>query len=137
LAIKIGILRHKPHLISWLAIPILLLIGFIFSQHTFDIRLYDTYFVIGNPQFVLAGSGLLLVAGMGYWLISLTGKTPNVILTVIHLLLTVTVLLLFALPLFDSESIVNTDRPFFRVIACLLGQCAYAVNILITLVRSY
>jgi heme/copper-type cytochrome/quinol oxidase subunit 1 len=126
-------IRNKPYLISGLAIPFLALVGFLFRQHTFNIQLYDTYFVIANPQFVLVGSVLLLVVGMGYWLISLTGKTLNTILTGIHIFLTVSVLFLFTLPLFTSESLENPDRLFFSIIAFLLGQCAYAVNILITL----
>jgi hypothetical protein len=123
----------KPHLISWLAIPILILIGLLFRHHTLDVQLYDTYFVIANLHFALAGSALLLVIGMGYWLIGLSGKTPNLLLTLIHLSLTIGVLVVVALPLFTTNSLAGTEWLFLMIMAFLLAQCAYTINIIITL----
>jgi heme/copper-type cytochrome/quinol oxidase subunit 1 len=127
---------NKPYLISWLAIPILVLIGLLFRQHTLDIQLYDTYFVVANLHFALAGSALLLIIGMGYWLVGLSGKTPNLVLTLVHLSLTIGVLVIVALPLFNTDSLASTEWLFLMIVAFLLAQCAYTINILITLLRK-
>lgn len=126
---------RKPHLISWLASPVFVFIGLLFNQRTFDLQLYDTYFVIGNPYFVLAGSAYLLVIGLGYWLVSLTGKTPNRTLTVIHLLLTIGMLILVELPLLNSNTLAGMEGLALSVIAFLVGQCAYIINMVVTLLR--
>lgn len=134
-----GILKmssQKPYLISWLVVPLLILIGLLFSQHTVDVQLYDTYFVIANSHIVLAGAALLLVAGLGYWLVNLTGKTPNVALTAFHLLPTIGVLMLLALPVASDSALMSAEWFFLLVLAFLAGQCAYIANILITLLRK-
>lgn len=129
-------LLSKPYLISWLMIPALVGLRLLFPQHTIDIQLYDTYYVIANQYFVLAGSVLLLVLGVGYWLVKRKRKTPNGILTLIHLLLTVGVLLLFILPVFDNNRLVSGEWIAFSIIALFVGQLTYVVNILAALVRK-
>ncbi|WP_461149538.1 hypothetical protein [Spirosoma pulveris] len=126
---------RKPYLISWLAIPILLLIGLLFRQHTVNVQLYDTYFVIANRHVALAGSALLLVLGFGYWLLQRTRKTPNGILTAFHLWLTIGVLLLLVLPIFSRNDLISTQWLFESIVVLLLGQCAYVANMLITWLR--
>lgn len=123
----------KPYLISWLAIPILISTGILFSHHTLAIQLYDTYLMISNIHFALVGSALLLVIGIGYWLLSLKGKTPNVTMTLIHLLLTIGLLFLGTLPLFNGGSFVRIELIFVSIVVFLFVQFAYTVNILITL----
>ncbi|MGV3561065.1 hypothetical protein [Larkinella arboricola] len=127
---------RKPYLICWLTLPVLVLIGLVFGQHIIDIHLYDTYYVVANEFFISAGSVLLLFLGIGYWLLKLKGKTPNGILTTIHLLLTIGVLLLFSLPVFSANSLVSSEWILFSVIALLLGQLTYVVNILTALLQK-
>ncbi|WP_425290760.1 hypothetical protein [Spirosoma linguale] len=127
---------RKPYLISWLAIPVLLLAGFLFRKHTVNIQLYDTYFVIANSHVALAGSALLLILGLGYWLILLTGKSPNVALTLFHLLPTIGVPMLLALPMFSSDSLGSAQWLSLVVLAFIAGQCVFVVNILMTLLRK-
>lgn len=127
---------NKPHFVCWLAIPLLLLIGFLFSQHRLNVQLYDTYYVIANRQYAIAGSAILLIVGIGYWLLSLSGKTPNSILTGIHLFLTIGVLIQFAFPLFNNTTLAGAEWLFLCIVAFAAGQFAYATNILITLFRK-
>jgi heme/copper-type cytochrome/quinol oxidase subunit 1 len=123
---------NKPYLTSWFIIPILILIGLVFNQHTIDIQLHDTYFVIGNLQVVLAASLLLLVVGLGYWFINRLGKSPNRVLTAMHLLLTVGVVTLFASPI--AENSLGLSALFtWSVITLLLAQILYLANIFICL----
>ncbi|GAB3927323.1 hypothetical protein [Larkinella terrae] len=126
---------RKPYLISWLTSPAFVFTGLLFSQRTFDLQLYDTYFVISNPYFVLVGSAFLLAIGFGYWLVSLTGKTLNRTLTVTHLLLTIGVLILVELPLLDSNTLAGTKWLALSVVVFLVGQCAYGINMVVTLMR--
>lgn len=134
--LRMKTLFHKPHLIGWLAIPVLVFSGLLFRQHTFDIPLYDTYFVVANPPFTLAGSALLLLSGGVYWLLGLSGKIPNRVLSLIHILPTISVLILFSLPLFTLDTFVDQAWISFRILAFLLGQCAFVSNILITFLRN-
>ncbi|SOD88911.1 hypothetical protein [Spirosoma fluviale] len=127
---------RKPYLISWLAMPVLILMGLVFRQHTVDVQLYDTYFVIANSHVALMGSAFLLVVGLGYWLICLTGKTPNIALTTIHLLPTIIVLMLLVMPLFRNGPFANAEWLSLGILAFLLGQCAYVIVIMLTLLRK-
>jgi heme/copper-type cytochrome/quinol oxidase subunit 1 len=126
---------RQPYLICWLAVPVLMLMGLLFRQHSVDVQLHDTYFVIANNHVALAGSALLLVLGLGYWLMMRTRKTPNDTLTAFHLLSTIGVFVLLVLPLSGSGNLVSPEWLLLGVAAFLVGQCAYAVNILITLLR--
>ncbi|GAB2528134.1 hypothetical protein [Spirosoma aerophilum] len=127
---------RKPHLISWLAIPALVLIGLWFRQHTVDVQLYDTYYVIDNGHFALAESAFLLVAGLGYWFLQRTGKTPNGALTAVHLLPTIGLFMLLVLPISGRGNSISDQGLLLGLAAFLLGQCAYVVNILITSLRK-
>ena len=121
---------RKPYIISWLAIPALILLGIVFRQHTIDIQLADTYYVIGKLNFVFVAALFLLLLGVGYWLVSRNGKIPNKTLTSIHLLLTLMALVTFALPLPDSNWLV------WGAMALVVSQLVYIINILITLLSS-
>lgn len=117
----------KPYLTSWLAIPLLVLLSIVFSHHTVDIQLADTYYVIGNPQFAFVASLFLLLLGTGYWLISRKNKIPNRTLTVVHLLLTLAALVTFVLPLSNSNGLV------WDAMAFVLSQCLYILNLFMAL----
>ncbi len=130
------ILPNKPYLISWLAIPLLVLVGLLFREHTLNVQFYDTYFVIANLHVALAGSILLLVVGMGYWLIGLSGKTTDPFVARSHLSLTIGGLVLVTSPLFSSDRLACTEWLFLVLLTLLLAQCAYIVNSVATLLRK-
>ncbi|QDK78238.1 hypothetical protein EXU85_06355 [Spirosoma sp. KCTC 42546] len=132
MAIKIS----KPYLISWLAIPVLSLIGLLFRQHTVDVQLYDTYYVIGNTHVALAGSVVLLVIGAGYWLIDWQSKTPNSLLVVLHLLLTIGVLVLSVLPAFGGDNLIPSDWLVWLLLTFVLAQFIYLINIVAAWIRG-
>ncbi|MCK8495978.1 cbb3-type cytochrome c oxidase subunit I [Spirosoma sp. RP8] len=130
------ILPNKPYLISWLAIPLLVLVGLLFREHTLNVQFYDTYFVIANLHVALAGSILLLVVGMGYWLIGLSGKTTDPFVARSHLSLTIGGLVIVTSPLFSSDRLAGTEWLFLVLLTLLLAQCAYIVNSVATLLRK-
>lgn len=122
---------NKPYLICWLAIPLLILLGIVFIQHTTAIQLADTYYVIGKLYWALAASSLLLIIGAGYWLIN-RKNTTNRTLTAIHLLLTLTALVTFTLPLSDSPG----HWLVWVAIVLVMSQVLYIINIFVTLLQQ-
>ncbi|MBD2754007.1 hypothetical protein [Spirosoma validum] len=120
---------RKPYMTSWLAIPVLILLGIIFSQHTVDIQLADTYYVIGNLHFAFAASIFLLVIGAGYWLMSRRTTRPNRTLTATHLILTLAALVTFTLPLFTGNWLV------WIAMALVLSQVLYIINMFVVVLR--
>ena len=121
----------RPHLTSWYAIPVLILAGVLFNQHTIEIQVYDTYYLISNINFALAGSLLLLLIGFGYWLIGRIRKNLNPTLTTIHLLLTFGVLIGFTLPVTDH--LVSSGWLIYSLAAFLIGELLYAINVFVAL----
>ena len=124
---------NKPYLLSWLAIPVLILIGFLFRQHTLNVQFYATYYVVANTYFILVASTLLMLMGLGYLLVISKGGTLNPILTVFHLSLTVGVFILLVLPYFKQNSLLSPTWIVGSLLVFSLAQCAYVANILTTL----
>lgn len=116
---------NKPYLICWLSALILIGIGFVFCQHSVDIQLYaTTYVVIDNLYFALVASLLLFLTGMGYWFASQLGQSPNRLLTAIHLLLIMSILLLLAIP----SSVIRIEESTLLVLVAsvlFLAQTGY------------
>ncbi|RRB11361.1 hypothetical protein [Larkinella knui] len=129
-------LLKKPYLNSWLAIPIVLLTGLFSGQHTLTVQLYDTYFLIDSTYFVLAGSALLFITGVAYWLIRLNHKTPNYLLAVIHLLGTFIPLLLVVGPLYKNDPLGEPVGFLLSMSALLVSQFLFGASILIALFRQ-
>ena len=124
----------KPYLICWLAIPLLLLIGFVYHATPLNIQLYSTYYVAGVSQFVLIGSIVLLLVGFGYWLLNEQGKTPNTFLTILHLVLTIGVLCM-VLPVSDADDKSVSIWLFWAVLIFLPVQGVFAFYLLVSLLR--
>lgn len=124
----------KPHIIIFLAIPVLILAGMIFPEYSIDIQLSDTYYVITNAFYTTAGSFFLLLVGLIYWLTGRTGKRFNAILSALHLLLTIWIMVMLALPIFNT---LKHPLLFFECLAILLlAQVLFLINIIITLLRK-
>jgi hypothetical protein len=125
----------KPHQISWLAIPLLLIIGFVYQQHTIDIQLYDTYFVIDMLMFAQAGSGLLFVTGVVYWLLDRWHKRTNKQLSGLHLLLLFGSLASPTLPIL-SDQFLNAPWLLGNLLIFALAQFLFIVNVISSLFRK-
>jgi heme/copper-type cytochrome/quinol oxidase subunit 1 len=126
---------NKPYLICWLSALILIGVGFVFRQHSVDIQLYATYVVIDNLYFTLVASLLLFLTGMGYWFASQLGQSPNRLLTAIHLLLTMSILLLLAIP----SSVIRIEESTLLVLVAsvlFLAQTGYLAAKSIRLFRA-
>ncbi|WP_378182987.1 hypothetical protein [Aquimarina sp. SS2-1] len=97
---------HKPYIIFWSLIPILLIYGFSFGEKTMDINVHDTYFVISITHVFNLISLFFVVIGLVYYTINKLNTKRRPLLTIIHLLGTLGgIFILLLLPLlFPSES---------------------------------
>lgn len=78
----------KPHLIFLLAIPIILLIGYLSGDATLDIYIRDTYYVIKYIQLTVLISLLFTLIGIGYWIMEKADKKLSKWLSRTHVGLT-------------------------------------------------
>ncbi|WP_299189237.1 hypothetical protein [uncultured Aquimarina sp.] len=88
-------ITHKPYIIFWSLIPILLIYGFSFSKETLKINMYDTYFVIYWSHFFTFLSILFLGIGLLYFTIHKLNKKRRSLLSNIHVISTITATLVF------------------------------------------
>jgi cytochrome c oxidase subunit 1 len=68
-------LIKKSYLLFFLAVPIVLLIGFLGGEAILDINILDTYYLITYRHLAILISILLVIIGMGYWLLQKVLKT--------------------------------------------------------------
>ncbi len=57
---------QRPDVICWLLVPLLLLAGLLSGQKVSDIKLYDTYFVVGHRLIFVLMPGVTLVLEFVY-----------------------------------------------------------------------
>ena len=81
-------LTEKPHLIFFLSIPIIILIGILIGDNVLDINVHDTYFVIAYYLFAILISIIFGIIGFGYWIIQKVDRKLSKWLNCIHIGLT-------------------------------------------------
>ena len=85
-------LIDKPHLVFFLAIPILILIGVLSgydaTNKTLDFNFHDTYFVVAHFHLIAIICILFGIIGLGYWIMQKTNKVLSKLLNLIHVGLT-------------------------------------------------
>jgi len=77
---------YKPHVLLWISVCILLVLGFIHRDTFIDIQWNDTYFVLDSVTVTLVLSIYLLCIGSIYW--ALRKRKISKWVTWIHLILT-------------------------------------------------
>jgi hypothetical protein len=131
---KLKTSRAVPHIISWLAIPVIILVGLCFPYHTLDIQLHDTYYVVDNPHFTMAAALYLFVIGVVYWIIQKNGKRISHSLAFIHLVTTLTAIIALTVPIFGFTS--QYVIVFGMLAAFLIAQFIFVGNIIASFFRS-
>jgi len=139
---------NKPHLIFWISIPIMILLGQIHGDNILIIGVYDTSIAIANNYLAYLISIFFVLIGFGYWLIYKFKHQLSNWLNLLHIVITVggflTVLmigLIFGYSPIESENTYsNTLRINSKLINLLLtiilGQLIYLTNIIIGLIRK-
>ena len=136
---------HKPYLILWLSIPLILVITIIRGAEVIDLQFHETYFVIDPPG--LGGLFALLFGALGciYWVTRSLDLVPE--LTIVHVLGTVLSTLALLLLILhaqdfglDSGPYAPTSFKLYLLPAALLiwtgSQCLFIINFLIGIIRN-
>ncbi len=139
---------NKPYLFFWGLIPLLLVLGFVKSDEVININIHDTYFIIVMFHFVIFLSFLLLILGLGYWIVLKLKKRLFKILSVLHVGFTFLGIVVLLITLMIPNNIItstNTLLDSLKTINILLtlgvllivfGQVFYPFNILLSLFKK-
>lgn len=81
-------ITDKPHLIFWISIPIIILIGMLNRNEMLNVNTYDTYFVFSITDLTMVVSSLFAIIGFGYWIMLKVNRKLSKWLNLIHIALT-------------------------------------------------
>ena len=136
-------LIEKPHLIFFLAIPVIILIGVLSgyeaTNETLDFNVHDTYYVIAHFHLITIICILFGIIGLGYWIMQKTDKKLSKSLNWIHVGLTFGgTLVVWILTQFYRTEIIEyefnnnlTLTITLIILLMVLGQIVYLINIII------
>ncbi|TDT50688.1 hypothetical protein CLV90_0007 [Maribacter spongiicola] len=142
-------ITQSPHLVFWVLIPVLLLIGYIDSNETIAINIYDTYFVVTMLNLGPLLSIVCGIIGLGYWIIFFLKKKLINWLTILHAIVTIIgFLIILLIPLLSPE--LNQNDPSLNleyyfdtqvittlsVLVVISIQLLYPINIIAALVKK-
>lgn len=139
-------MKFKAYYLLLIASLILLMLGFLASEETFDINIHDTYFVIANCHLYWLFSSLLFVIFIFYFLLDIAIIRINKIVSKIHIfgsVISITLLIfpysLFSnpkeFPLFDSFEYINIVLTISFLIILFL-QLLFIINIFVSLIKK-
>ena len=128
----------KPHLIFWISIPVLVLIGILNRKEMLDINIYDTYYVFSKTALIIMISALFGSMGLGYYLMLKAKRKLSKWLNLIHVALTVGgILTVWILTQLFRESIMEyqfnnnlTMAIYVLVIITIFAQILYPINLI-------
>ncbi|WMI68261.1 hypothetical protein [Mangrovimonas sp. YM274] len=142
-------LIEKPHLIFFLAIPIIMLIGMLSGDAVLDINVHDTYYVIAYLYLSILISILFGIIGTGYWIMLKANRKLSKWLNLIHITLSIGGLILIRILMqlfrepetetllsdFDFNKNLNIVM-FIVALFVIFGQIVYPINIIIGLIKK-
>ena len=131
-------IMKKPHLIFWISIPVLVLIGILNRKEMLDINIYDTYYVFSKTALIIMISALFGFMGLGYYLMLKAKRKLSKWLNLIHVALTVGgILTVWILTQLFRESIMEyqfnnnlTMAIYVLVIITIFAQILYPINLI-------
>ncbi len=81
-------LIKNPHLIFFISIPKIIIIGILSRDNVFDINVRDSYFVMNYLDFSIMISILFAIIGFGYWIMQKVDRKLSKRLNWVHIGLT-------------------------------------------------
>lgn len=128
-------IRKTPHLVLWfigalLAITYCSYFLFDIDEASFNINIYDTYFVIGYSSLFLSFAIWLLMCGFGYFILNKYNIKPLYSLTTAHLILTLMWILGVTINYFINgfEDVII----WLSILVFPIAQILYFVNIMLS-----
>ena len=136
-------IMKKPHLIFWISIPVLILIGILNRNEMLDINIYDTYYVFSKTALIIMISALFGFMGLGYYLMLKAKRKLSKWLNLIHVALTVGgMLTVWILTQLFRESIMEykfnnnlTMVIYALVIITIFAQIIYPINLIGAIIK--
>lgn len=142
-------LFQNPHLIFWISIPFIILIGFLSGNELFDINIHDTYYVFEHSSVVILISIIFGIFGFGYWIMLKANRKLSKWLNWIHIVLTIGGLFLiwiltqlFREPetgtlLIDFDYNQNLNIAIFIIaLIVIFGQIIYPINLIGGIIKN-
>lgn len=140
---------EKPHLIFFIAIPFIILVGFLNRDTATDINLHDTYYVISHFNIALLIAIVIGILGIGYWGVQNANRILSKKMNGTHIVLTFGGLLaLFVIDYIPHLSTPDSEFPLFDespsknliitliVLLIAFGQIVYLVNMITSIFRK-
>jgi heme/copper-type cytochrome/quinol oxidase subunit 1 len=143
---------NKPYVIFLLFIPIILLIGLINRQEILDVNVKDTYYVFKYSDLTILIAIYFCLIGLGYWIIEKTCGKLIQNLNWIHLILTISsLLIIWTLSQFykviKPGNVVNfmegnrlNENISFTIllitVVLIIGQLLFPINLIITMLKK-
>ena len=135
---------HKPHLIFFISIPVIILTGFINGNKMMNINVFDTYFVFNQIDLAILISILFSIIGFGYWIMQRTNRNLSKRLNFVHISLTFGGILLIAIfaQLFREPGMDFAFNNYLTLgiysiaLIVILGQGIYIINVIRGIIRK-
>lgn len=136
-------LFDKAYLIFLLAIPLILLVGFLDRDSNLDVNAYDTYYIISYWHSALWTSIVFGIIGVGYWLMQKAGNELSKWMTWAHIALTFGgMLVVWILSTFYQAEAIGyefksslTIMTSLSVLVLVFGQLIFPVNLILGLLK--
>jgi heme/copper-type cytochrome/quinol oxidase subunit 1 len=139
-------IKIKEYFLLFNSSLILLIIGFLVGEETFDINVHDTYYVIANCHLYWLFSSLLFIIFIFYFLLNIIKIELNRIISKIHIFGTIIsiILLIFPyslfdnpkeFPLYDSFEYINIVLTVSFLVLLFL-QLLFIINIFVSLIKK-
>ncbi len=137
---------HKPYIIFWVLIPLMMIYGFFQGDETLDINIHDTYYVIIKLQIWYFLSHIFAIFGILYWLLIFFNRKIIRRLTSIHVFTTIIGILLLTIisPLFAKEAFQIVDNREENILITesivlfiiIIAQVLFLINLSIGLYKK-
>ena len=142
-------LFEKPHLLFFISVPIILLIGFFYRDSAIDFNIHDTYFVISDLHLSSLISIIYGIIGIGYWVHLKTNRKLIKSFVVLHIILTIGgTITFFGISFIPVNTFMDSDSSYFDAISrqdfilsmlvllIFLAQGLYLVNLIIDIYKE-
>jgi len=137
-------LIENQHLLFLLAIPVVLLTGYVNGESSMDICIHDTYFVISLYHISILTTALFAVVGLVYIILRKANKRPSKMLSSIHIGFTFIIpVIIHILEQFYREDVMEYE--FNGILSSiitllfllvLLGQFIFPLNVLYAILKK-
>ena len=135
-------LIDQPHLIFFLVIPVVLLVGHVNMKSLVDINIHDTYFIVSYFHLVVLLSIFFGIIGILYLMMQKAQRRLFKWLTNLHIIMTIGGLAaLFTIPQLWHPNVLDYSKKetvlFLLFLLIFLAQISFIVNVFFGIFRKH